>query len=433
MLAVGKDLTLGYNGVNTGSLTYGHSLSPAGYKPPNGTATQAALPFNVKALFDALAVRGGAWNDLPAKVATLSGDTLTLTGTDRVRNVFSISAATFAKTRLIHVNVPSGSTLLINLPDGAYVDSNIQDITGATPEKTLWNFPTATSVQLHGTANWPGTIVVPFGAVDLGYKHIAGSIIANTITGTGEIGMNPFNGCLPDPTPCPPIPTVTPIPTTSPSPTPTSTPTATPTSTPTATPTRTPTPTPTRTPTPTPTRTPAPTPLPTVSPGPPPIVVPTATPVPSDPGEAPPGGDAGEVVIAGASSDVDICKKVMTPGGRALEEIHVRPGDTVRFRIRVTNLGTELAQNVVVCDLVPPGFTFVRATVKTHYRNGHPCATIPSLSGQREAFVWLRVTRDAHGKVTNVAQVTSHNGGTRRNPASVRVLPARAGGGGVTG
>src|ERR1700712_3097774 len=44
VLAVGHDLTMGYNGVNTGSLTYGHSLSPAGYKPPNGTAAQAALP-----------------------------------------------------------------------------------------------------------------------------------------------------------------------------------------------------------------------------------------------------------------------------------------------------------------------------------------------------------------------------------------------------
>src|SRR3954447_335575 len=39
VLAVGADLTLGYNGVNTGSLTYGRTLSPAGYRPPNGTAT----------------------------------------------------------------------------------------------------------------------------------------------------------------------------------------------------------------------------------------------------------------------------------------------------------------------------------------------------------------------------------------------------------
>ena len=108
-------------------------------------------------------------------------------------------------------------------------------------------------------------------------------------------------------------------------------------------------------------------------------------------------------------------------------------GDTVKFRIRVTNLGTNVARNVVVCDVVPPGLTLVRASVPVRYRNGRPCVVIPHLSGQREGFVTMRVARTASGKITNVAAVTSRNGGRRTNPASIRVLPAQAVGGGVTG
>jgi uncharacterized repeat protein (TIGR01451 family) len=123
----------------------------------------------------------------------------------------------------------------------------------------------------------------------------------------------------------------------------------------------------------------------------------------------------------------------MSPRGRALEEMRVRAGDTVRFRIRVTNVGTNVARNVRVCDVVPPGLTLVRASVRVTYRNGRPCVTVPLLSGQRQGFVTMRVARTASGRIMNVAAVTSRDGATRRNPARIRVLPARAAGGGVTG
>ena len=399
-LAAGGDLTVNYSGINNGSVTYGGTVTPDGFSVPNGTVTKAAPPFNVLALFDALAVRAKSWDALDSTgTTTLSGDSLKLTGTETSRNVFRVSATQLAAAKVLTVSVPAGSTVLINLPSASYT-SNLQDIVGATPELTIWNFSAAATVRIVGTARWQGTILAPYGELTLPYMHVNGSIAANRLTGTGEIGFTPATPCLPDPTPCPPIPPV-------------------------------PTPTPTPSVEPTVTPEPTPTPLPTVAP----IVTPTATPATSDPGEPlDPGETPGEVVVAGGSSDVSICKKVMTKGGRALEEVRAHPGDSVRFRIRVTNLGTELAENVLVCDLVPPGLTFVRATVKVSYRKGRPCVTIPALSGQREAFVTMRVAGNVQGLITNVAAVTSRNGGRRTNPASVRVLPARGGGGGgVTG
>lgn len=79
------------------------------------------------------------------------------------------------------------------------------------------------------------------------------------------------------------------------------------------------------------------------------------------------------MVVEGGSAEVDICKKVMTPKGRAVELRRVRAGDVVKFRIRVTNLGTDVADDVLVCDLVPRGLVLVRASVKVTYRRDRVC------------------------------------------------------------
>jgi hypothetical protein len=75
----------------------------------------------------------------------------------------------------------------------------------------------------------------------------------------------------------------------------------------------------------------------------------------------------------------------------------------------------------------------VRASVKVTYRRGRPCVVISHFTGQREGFVWMRVSRTARGAITNVAAVPSRDSGTRRSPATVVVEPAPARGGGVTG
>jgi len=139
------------------------------------------------------------------------------------------------------------------------------------------------------------------------------------------------------------------------------------------------------------------------------------------------------VIVEGGSAEVDICKKVMTPRGRAVEQRQVKAGSVVKFRIRVTNLGTDVADDVLVCDLMPRGLTFVRATVKVTFRRGRPCVTVPHFTGQREGFIWMRVSRVARGQITNTAAVTSRQGGRRVNPASIQVIPVEATGGGVTG
>ena len=355
--------------------------------------------------------------------------------------------------------MPFGATTLINVTGETYASSTVSAIAywngsayvqlqnhGLPPElealrtKTVWNWPDATDVDLGPNTAWQGTILAPRAVVHLGYQQVNGPIVAGALYGTGETHIHPPNPCLPDPEPCPPEPPIpTPTPTTTPSPTPE------------------PThhaharadhdaharadhdtdaradrdahagadhdadPDPTRTPTPEPTSTPRP------------IVTPTPTPTPHEPSQPLPPGTDNSGSVLGSNADVKICKKVMTPKGRALEKVRRHAGGKAKFRIRVTNMGTDAARNVVVCDLLPKQFKLIKASVKVTYRNGRPCVRLPLLKGQRQGFITVRIAKTAKGTVTNVAAVSARDSGRRRNTARVRVLPARAAGGGVTG
>jgi choice-of-anchor A domain-containing protein/uncharacterized repeat protein (TIGR01451 family) len=418
-LSVGKNVTF-TNGSIWGGATVGGKASLTGVGGVTSLVEGTPPPVpDFAALLAGLATRSEQWADItPALGSKPYPNGILLEGKDAVRNVFTVSAATLEGAGEININVPVGSTTLINVTGRSYslgATSTIRYYDTSTGtyrdwgrdaptadlaklrDGTLWNFPDATKIDFLKGFAWQGSILAPKAVMDLTYLQINGNVIVGALYGTGETHLFPPDLCLPDPTPCPPQPPV---------PTPTPTPVV-------------PTPTPTPvvpTPTPQPTVSPTPTPTPTVAP----IVSPTPTPTPE-------GG------TKGASTDVQICKKVMTPKGRALERVRVHAGDTVRFRVRITNLGTETARNVVVCDLLPPQMTLVSAPGKVFYRNGRPCLGVPRLRGQLQGYVTVRVSRTAKGVVTNVAAVSSSNSGRHVNPASVRVLPARAAGGGVTG
>ncbi len=441
-LAVGRDLTAYNSGLNQGSATYGRNLI-GNLTAPNGTITQA--DFDVTSYFEAMIIRSRAWADLTPVEDGISGtDVLTFTGRDPVRNVFTLSAERLGAAREIRINVPLGATpdqaptTLINVTGGPYSaagtsstsfwDGDSYEQIGhpdapanleALRVRTVWNFPDANDVTLGGSMAWQGTILAPNAVARLSWQQVNGPVIVSYLYGTGETHLHEPVPCLPDPEPCPPNPPEpTPTPTSSPSPTPTPTPTPSP------------TPVPTPTPTPTPLPTPGPTPEPPEPPEPvPPIVMPTPTPEGSNPPEPlTPGGG-----VAGAGVDVRLCKKVMSRRGRALEKVRRHAGQTARFRIRITNMGTSPARNVLFCDLLPRQFTLRRASVRPFFRNGRPCVRIPMLIGQRQGFFTVRIARTARGTVRNVAEVRSRSSGRRRNSARVRVLERQGRGGGVTG
>jgi choice-of-anchor A domain-containing protein/uncharacterized repeat protein (TIGR01451 family) len=425
-LVAGGDLTGSNVGVNRGSVTYGGTLRGTVYAP-NGTIRHAAPQQDFATLFTAAAARAEHWAALEPD-GTVSGPVygaLTLTGTSTTLNVFTIAATKLQQAQRILIRVPFGSSTLINVTGAQYTTaqyptSSIELWNGTqfvqfgneapSPElealrrAMLWNLPDATRVQIGPGIAWQGSVLAPHAVVRFDNGQLNGTLVAGALQGTGETHLHPPTGiCLPEPAPCPPAPTPEPPDPDEPTPA-------------------------------------EPDPAePDPSPAPEPIAPPSpSAPEPSAPGEVLGAGETngGPVVSQADAGRVGICKKVLSRKGRALERVRVRPGETVRFRIRITNLGTRLLQDVRVCDRVPDGMVVVSAPGGGRLVGGRLCWTLKTLAGQVEAFATVRITRTTPGTIVNAVSVTTAGGGGARDTAGVQVRAARrspAGSGGVTG
>ena len=286
----------------------------------------------------------------------------------------------------------------------------------------MWNWPDATEVDLGPNTAWQGTILAPRAVVRLGYQQVNGPIVSGALYGTGETHLHPPNPCLPDPDA-----------------------------------------------------------LPAGATDPDPHADADDHPdadtdagadehadaradldaEPTDPGAdddtdagadehagadrdpdphpdaadaepAAPAGDGQQRIGAGLErrradlqeGDAEGPRAREGPPARGREGEVPHPGDehgdrrgAQRARVRSAAEAVQADQGVGEGDLPqrPP----VRA--------------VPLLKGQRQGFITIRITRTAKGTVTNVAAVSARDSGLRRNTARVRVLPARAAGGGVTG
>jgi choice-of-anchor A domain-containing protein/uncharacterized repeat protein (TIGR01451 family) len=414
------DLTISDAEVHNGSVTYGGTLTGA-VSTPNGTVTRAAPQQDFDTLFTAAAARSEYWGSLEPD-GTVSGPeygALSLTGASTALNVFTIAASKLQEAQRILIRVPFGSSTLINVTGAEYTTAQYPTVSiefwngtsyqqfgneapsdelEAMRRSMLWNFPDATLVQIGPNLAWQGSVLAPHAVVNfVANTQLNGTIIAGALVGGGETHLHPPTEiCLPEPPPCPPTP-------------------------------------------------PAPEPPDPDNPTPPEPVPPTPEPIePSSPDEPTPKtpGEtlaAGETTAASVDSPADrgkvgICKKVMSKKGRALERVRVRAGDTVRFRIRITNLGTRLLRDVRVCDRVPDGMVLVHAPGKPKLVDGRLCWTAKTLSGQVQAFATLRITRTTPGTIVNTVTVSTANGGSARNTAGVQVLAARGSSpSGVTG
>jgi choice-of-anchor A domain-containing protein len=217
---------------------------------------KGASPVDFAKEFDTLRARSAYWasldqNGKSGKITTRAPEAIVFEGTDKKLNVFNVSGAELQKYREIDIDVPGGSSTIINVTGASYDMSangtwGVQlkdpatgkfvtddyaagsDAFKAVRSNLLWNFPTATAVTKN-YASWPGTIFAPNAAVQLGddktggLGHVNGSVVAKSIkSGSGaETHFMTFKGCLPTGTNTPgtplvPAKPVVPVPTTTP-------------------------------------------------------------------------------------------------------------------------------------------------------------------------------------------------------------------------
>lgn len=112
--------------------------------------------------------------------------------------VFNVSGDSINRTQKININVPSGSTVLVNI-DGTSAQMQLDTVlTGIDPNRVIYNFTEATNLTLRNTIK--GTILAPKAQLNFDNGQITGQIIGRSIIRSSTLNFVPFNGDIPLPT-----------------------------------------------------------------------------------------------------------------------------------------------------------------------------------------------------------------------------------------
>lgn len=192
----------------TASITQNNGGSSVAF---GSLTTGAALPFNFAAEQSYLQGMSAFWGQLaPTAAPTYEPDGLgrfliTLSGSNPDLNIFDLDAALISNASKFSIDVPFGSTLLVNVFGNAatlqnfgfFYDEIPGDINPNFPDQfILYNFFEATALSIAGI-EVHGSILAPWADTLFSNGHIEGNLIAKSLFGTGEAHNELFNGKLP--------------------------------------------------------------------------------------------------------------------------------------------------------------------------------------------------------------------------------------------
>ena len=132
-----------------------------------------------------------------------NSDLLSLTGTGAGLNVFTVSEAQLSSSKGIDISAPSSSTVLINVTGAGTATFSNGSVTetGVTGSAVLYNFVSATSVQLSpggaGGKDPEGSqLLAPDAAVTGGFGAMSGQLIADSYTGNTAFDQVTFGTAI---------------------------------------------------------------------------------------------------------------------------------------------------------------------------------------------------------------------------------------------
>lgn len=194
-LIVGDALSYTNGQVFNGNIVYGSTAVLTNVGIPNGSERQETGVVDFTAIESHLlataATLGAEGHNM---VTRLRGTNLTLAGTHPELNIFSVTAAQLAASRRITINVPVGSTTLINVR-GTLVNLNnvgLRLFGGANSSTILWNMFQATSVNM-SAIQMRGSILAPNADVNFTNGEMYGTLAARSLTGNGQFHMSNTN------------------------------------------------------------------------------------------------------------------------------------------------------------------------------------------------------------------------------------------------
>ncbi|MEL6138826.1 MAG: choice-of-anchor A family protein [Cyanobacteria bacterium J06628_6] len=135
----------------------------------------------------------------------------TLSGTDSDLNIFNLTGDLFANLRKLTFDVPDTSKIVVNVSGTAATvsdfgfyfgdrDCNAEGIHMDCRDRSrdiLFNFAETELLEVT-RVGFMGTILAPHAAVDFNNGHINGTLVAGSLSGTGESHLYTYNGDEPE-------------------------------------------------------------------------------------------------------------------------------------------------------------------------------------------------------------------------------------------
>lgn len=188
------------NGSVYGNLIHGGAASLTNVSFIGGSAIQGTPPFDFAASYNFLRQHSTFWASLTPNgtVSNFFGQ-LILQGNSNTLNIFNISASDLVGINSVDIQVPSGSTVLINVsgtsvtfPNVGYSVNNSQS--NALFQKVLWNLHEANNMSVNSLR---GSVLAVDAALNGGNGAIEGQVFVNSFSGPTQVNWWRFDGELP--------------------------------------------------------------------------------------------------------------------------------------------------------------------------------------------------------------------------------------------
>jgi choice-of-anchor A domain-containing protein len=194
-LVAGGNLSLS-RGAVFGNAFYGGSYSAnSSVVYPRGTVAHGT-PIDFASRFAQLSTLSSRLGSMTATGTTKreSWGGLLLSGTDPAVNVFRVDASAFTGAKLLSLNAPAGSLVVINIhgTSATFTGFGHTFSGGINQHGVLYNFVDATSINAHGFGFF-GTMLAPQAHVTFNNGSWDGSIYARSLTGNAGGHHNPLN------------------------------------------------------------------------------------------------------------------------------------------------------------------------------------------------------------------------------------------------
>ena len=194
-LVAGNKLAIVNSQVYAGDVVYGSTANVYQSTLLKGSATQAANYIDFAAAKADLVAKSAEYATYPSTgTVTSAYGVLRLTGTRSTLNIFTVQANQLNSANTLIISAPPGSRVLINVVGGGQVrlQNMGMQVEGVTRQDVLFNLPDATSLNISGVSV-QGSILAPKAHVWFTNGNIEGTLVANSIAGSGQFHLYPLN------------------------------------------------------------------------------------------------------------------------------------------------------------------------------------------------------------------------------------------------